>query len=375
MKIKHLRRTLASVVVAAAFGAPAHVLAQIKVGQTAGFTGAVSAGVTETALGAQIYLDAINAKGGVHGQKVEVVALDDKFDPKLTAENGKKLIADADVVALFLNRGTPHTEALMPLIEQAKIALVAPSTGAMVLHEPFNRYIFNVRATYQAEAEKAVLHLGNLGMSNIAIVQVDDSFGKDGAAGALKGFEKLKAKPVLHATYDRAKPDFSAIVPKIVQAAPHAVIFIGSGSAVTEGVKAIRAAGSHTQFVTLSNNASGGFIKQLGDHARGMIVTQVYPFEGARSTPMVNEAFEMGKAKGVSELTPAMLEGFAAATVLVEGLKRAGPKPTRESVIKGLESMQSFDLGGHVVTYGPRDHSGLSYSDLAIVSREGKFKR
>ncbi|MEO6016547.1 MAG: ABC transporter substrate-binding protein, partial [Polaromonas sp.] len=133
--------------------------AQILVGQTAGFTGPVAAGVKETTDGAKLYLDAVNAKGGVSGQKIELISLDDKFDPKLAAENARKLVEEKNVVALFLTRGTPHTEAVLPVIDKYGVPLIGPSSGAMVLHQPVKKHVFNVRATYQHEAEKAVTHL------------------------------------------------------------------------------------------------------------------------------------------------------------------------------------------------------------------------
>ena len=120
--------------------------AQILIGQTAGFTGAVASSVKEATDGAKLHFDAVNARGGINGQKIELVSLDDKFDPKLTLENARKLI-DQGVVSLFLNRGTPHTQALMPLLNEAKVPLVGPSTGAMALHDPVHPWIFNVRAT------------------------------------------------------------------------------------------------------------------------------------------------------------------------------------------------------------------------------------
>eukprot|EP01034_Spumella_vulgaris_P037851 gene37851-biopygen32154 len=134
-------------------------------------------------------------------------------------------------------------------------------------------------------------------------------------------------------------------------------------------------AGSAAQIVTLSNNASTGFIKSLGANARGVIVTQVYPNERAVTYPMVKEAQELARAKGLGDISPAMLEGFAAAKVLVEGLKRAGPKPTREKVQVALESLRKFDLGGLEVTYGPDDHTGLDFADLSIIGTDGKFRR
>jgi ABC-type branched-subunit amino acid transport system substrate-binding protein len=110
--------------------------AQILIGQTAGFTGPVGAGVKETTDGAKLYIDAVNAKGGVNGQKIELISLDDKFEPKLPLENARKLIEEQNVLALFLTRGTPHTEAIIPLLDKNGVALVGPSTGAMVLHQP-----------------------------------------------------------------------------------------------------------------------------------------------------------------------------------------------------------------------------------------------
>ncbi|EKD98082.1 MAG: Extracellular ligand-binding receptor, partial [uncultured bacterium] len=121
--------------------------------------------------------------------------------------------------------------------------------------------------------------------------------------------------------------------------------------------------------------ASTGFIKSLGANARGMIVTQVYPNERAVTYAMVKEAQDLAKAKGLGDVSPAMLEGFAAAKVLVEGLKRAGPKPTREKIHAALESLRKFDLGGLEISYAPDDHSGLDFADLAIIGTDGKFRR
>jgi len=127
--------------------------------------------------------------------------------------------------------------------------------------------------------------------------------------------------------------------------------------------------------VTLSNNASSGFIKQLGDASKGVIVTQVFPSERSLGQPMVKEALTLAQAKGQKELSPAALEGFASAKVLVEALRRAGPKPTRAKVVAALESIRGYDLGGGLeVSYSPTDHSGIDFADLAIIS-DGRFKR
>jgi len=365
------RPFLAAALLAASLLGTAH--AEITIGQTAGITGAVAGSVKEVTQGAKLVFDAVNADGGVGGQKINLVSLDDKFDPKLAAANAKSLI-DQGAIALFLNRGTPHTQAIMPLLAEHKIPLVAPSTGAMVLHKPVNPWLFNVRATYQREAERAIEHLSLIGVSRIALVQVNDSFGEDAVTGALAGLAKTNKQPVAHEKFDRAKPELAPVVAKVLQAQPQAVLFIGSGSAVVEGMKAVRAAGYQAQMVTLSNNASAGFIKDLGVAGHGVIVSQVFPYERSIAKPIIKEAMEAAR-KASAELTPSMVEGYVAARVLVEGLKRAGPKPTRDSLRKALEGMGRFDLGGIEVGYSPTDHSGMDYVDLAIIDQTGKFRR
>lgn len=346
---------------------------QIKVGQTAGMTGAVAASVKEATDGAKLYFNAVNARGGVNGQTIQLISLDDKFDPKLAAANAKTLIEEG-VICLFLTRGTPHTQAIMPLLTESKIPLVGPSTGAMVLHEPVHPWLFNVRATYRREAERLISHLSLVGVNRVAIVQVDDTFGADATSGALQGLASVNKQPVAHEKYNRDKPDFGPVMPKIVAGNPQAVLFIGSGTAIIDGMKALRATGSRAQMVTLSNNATAGFVKSLGKMAHGTIVSQVFPYERSLASPVVQEALGLAKAAGM-ELTPTVLEGFVSAKVLTEGLRRAGPKPTRAGLRKALETMNRFDVGGLDLSYGPTDHTGLEYSDLSIIGPDGKFRR
>ena len=365
-----LRAALLGLCMATA-GVPA--LAQIKIGQTTGVTGAVAATVKETSLGAQMYLDAVNAKGGVGGEKIELITLDDKFDTKLAAANARELIEQRGVLALFMTRGTPHTEGIIPILDQHGVPLLAPSTGAMVLHQPLKKHVFNVRATYQREAERAIAHLVATGVTRIGVVHVDDSFGADGLEGTQKGLSAAKLSAVAVAKFDRSKPDFTQIAPAMAKLAPQAIMVIGSGTAVVDGIKALKAAGSGAQFVTLSNNASGGFIKLLGDDARGVIVSQVLP--QSQNYALVQEAATLAKAHDMLEVSPAMLEGFASAKVLVEALRRAGPKPTREKLQAALENLGKFDLGGLILSFSPTDHTGLDFADLSIITASGKFRR
>ena len=368
-----MKTTLVAALTAALLCGAAH--AQILIGQTVGITGSAAATVAESMRGAALYIDHVNARGGVGGQKVEVVSLDDKFDPKLTLENARTLIEQKGVIGLFMTRGTPHTQGIMPLLEQHGVPLVGPSTGAIALHQPVHKYVFNVRAPYQREVVKAITHLNTLGVKRIGVVHVDDTFGADGLAGAQAGFKANGLEALFIEKFDRAKPDYSAIAPRAAQRQPQAVVFIGTGAAVVEGIKALRAAGVGGQILTLSNNASAGFVKALDDQARGVVVTQVFPSERSINYPVIKEAMELARAKNINDLTPAMVEGFVNAKVLVEGLRRAGPKPDGAKLQAGLESIKKWDLGGLELSYSATDHSGLDFSDLSIIGTDGRFRR
>ncbi len=348
--------------------------AQIRIGQTAAFTGAIASMMKEITDGARLYIDHVNDTGGVNGQRIELISLDDKFDAKTAAANARRLIVDEKVIALFLNRGTPQTEAILPVLAEHKVPLIGPSTGAMLLHQPVNPYVFNVRSSYQREAEKVVTHLHTIGLTRIGVAMYDDSFGTDSMAGARKGFDTAKLDPSFVGKVDRAKPDFTEIVNKVKATDPQAILFFAAGQAVADGVKAVRAIGWQGQVVSLSNNASSGFIKLLGDQARGTVVAQVFPSERS-AIPMVQQLRALAAAKSVSSASPAMLEGFAAAKVLVEGLRRAGPAPTSARLIKALESIDRFNLGGMEFGYSATDHTGLDYTDLSIIGSDGTFKR
>ncbi|MBU2409273.1 MAG: ABC transporter substrate-binding protein, partial [Gammaproteobacteria bacterium] len=123
--------------------------AQILIGQTASMTGPSGVSVNETIAGAQLVIDSVNAQGGIHGEKIEIVRMDDGYDAQRAAESARVLIEDKGVVAMFMTRGTPQTLAIIPVLNKNGIALIGPSTGAMVLHKPVLKYVFNVRATYQ----------------------------------------------------------------------------------------------------------------------------------------------------------------------------------------------------------------------------------
>ncbi|MES2535260.1 MAG: ABC transporter substrate-binding protein [Pseudomonadota bacterium] len=346
----------------------------IRIGQTIGVTGQIAGAVKELNEGANAHFTMVNKSGGIHGRKIEMITLDDKFDPALSAKNAEKLIREDRVFALFQNRGTPHTEAILPIMIANKVPLVGPSTGATILHSPTIPLLFNVRARYQVEVIKAVEQFSTIGINRIGLIHVDDSFGQDGLAGFNQGMASLKLKPAFIAKFDRVKPDIAAVVDAAIKATPQTVIVVSSATTATSIIKSLRALGSKIQVMTLSNNASSAFVKSLGPDAAGIIVSQITPAPHLLSSRLGQEYKVASKATGATVSYSAM-EGFVAAKVLVEGLRRAGPKLTRDGLIKGLESINDLDIGGLTISYNANDHTGSEFVELTIIGKDGRFVR
>lgn len=346
----------------------------ILIGQTIGLSGQIAGAVKEMNEGAHAYIATVNKSGGVFGRRIEIRTLDDKFDPALAAANAEILIKRDHVFALFQNRGTPHTEAILPILLANGVALIAPSTGAAVFHAPVNHFVFNVRAKYQDEIGKAVEHFSTVGIRHIGLVHVDDSFGRDALMGFNDAMTARKLTPAVIVKFDRTKPDVAATVDAVQKFSAGALIVVGSATTTADLIKTIRARGGQMQIMTLSNNSSQAFVKSLGTAAAGVIVSQITPAPDLVSSILGQEFKLAAKASGAT-VSYAAMEGFVAAKVLVEGLRRAGRNPTREGFIRALESMRRVDLGGLMLDYGVHDHTGSEFVELTMIGKAGHFVR
>ena len=365
------RTTLAAVLAAAATLASAQ--GTIVLGQTADYSGPQSAPVKETAAAARAYFDQVNAHGGVNGRKIVLESMDDGFEPKRSVENAKKLIDEKNVLALFLFRGTANAEALMPVIAAKKTPMFAGVGSSIKMHEPMNRYMFNLRAPVQIEVRTVVAQLASQGVKDVSVIYTDDGFGKDAFDGAKKAFDKYQMKPKAVAAIPRGQADVTKAVEEIAKSNPTATLGFCIPKICAEIVKQLRAKGSLTQFFSLSNTSSGAYVNDLGPNARGVVVTQVMPYPFDARDPIGREFISFAKETKTPQ-TYATMEGYLSARIMTEALKRAGKNPTRESLVQAFESMQ-LNMGGFNVGFSPTTRTGSEFVDLTMISKNGKFIR
>jgi len=347
----------------------------ILIGQSAAFSGPASELGTEMRAGALAYFQAINAAGGVNGRKIELRSLDDGYEGDRAAANTKALI-DGGVFLLFGYVGTPTSNASKPIFTAARVPFVGPFTGAESLRNPLNRYIFNIRASYYDETDKLVGQLVGQTLDRIAVFYQNDDYGKAGLAGVERAMQKRNIKIIATGTVERNTVNVAAAVSSICKADPQGVVMISAYKSCSAFIKAMRAAGCNPQFMNVSFVGSKALAHETGPAGRGVGISQVVPFPWNLSARVVKEYQQLLEAStGKQNYSFTSLEGFIAAKVLVEGLRRTGSDLTRERFIAAMEQMRDYDVGGYTVSFSPTDHSGSKFVELTVIGKDENFLR
>ena len=180
---------------------------RIKVGQSAVCTGPAKDFGEDNKAGIALVFDKVNKGGGVQGRRLELVSHDDAYEPKRTAENTARLIDDDKVFALIGYVATGNLIAAMPLAEKAGVPMFAPLVGTTSFRTTHNRYLFHVRASYEAELRKIVGHLATLGITNVAVIYQNSAFGKSNLDTCLQIAQGLKVKMVDSVSMEIAATD------------------------------------------------------------------------------------------------------------------------------------------------------------------------
>jgi ABC-type branched-subunit amino acid transport system substrate-binding protein len=350
---------------------------EIVIGQVAPLSGVLASTGAQMVLGGKLYFDWVNEQGGIHGAKIKHVVVDDGYKVDETVRLTQELAARPEVVALFGFAGTANIGKLLAdgVLEKAGIALVAPYTGGEVLRNPFNPWIFHVRAGYADEAEHMVQQLYTLGQRRIAVMYQDDAFGKAGLVGVEKALERRGLKLTAAAGYERNTDKVEQAVQTIRAANAQAVIMISVNRSTAAFAKQYRAAGGGAQLFNISVVDAAELVRLAGVQAvHGLGISQVVPYPYSATMPVIREYHQLLQRYAPEQpVTYTSFEEFLGAKVLVEGLRRAGPAPTRAKVIRALESMSRYDLGGFIVGYSPSNRIGSRYVEVTVIGNSGKL--
>lgn len=349
----------------------------IKIGQSIAFTG--SQGVSGTAIyqGAKAGFAAINARGGVNGKSIELLAQDDGYEAPKALANAERFLADREIFALFACMGTPTVAAMLPKVLDSGIPFFAPFTGSQVSRIKNARSVFNIRASYANEVEKQVQHLATIGIQRIGIVYQNNSFGKEVLAAAQRAMSDYKLPEAHTVAMDAGDAaDAASAAAKLAASHPDAIVVGVAGQPMLEFVKATRAIKRGVALYALSVMGTAATIKALGADGVGMTISQVVPLPSNRIASVVRDFQLAWQAAGASaEPSHLALEGYINARVFAEALARAGRNPTRAAFVDASWGLKRWDLGGFEINASSSEQSASHFVELTLVAHDGRFVR
>jgi serine/threonine protein kinase/ABC-type branched-subunit amino acid transport system substrate-binding protein len=321
-------------------------------------------------LGLQTYFQHVNDQGGIAGRKIKLIALDDGYDPERALANMRELRERRQVFAVIGNVGTPTAEKALPYALQKKILFFGAFTGAKLLRkDPPDRYVFNYRAGYEEETAaivKYLLEVKRLSPAQLAVFAQQDGYGNAGADGVFKTLRQRGYDPatILRVGYARNTTQVGGAVRQIVSHNEvRAVIMVAAYRAAAKFIQQVKKARPDMMFTNVSFVGSEALAEELREYGpgytEGVIVTQVVPHIDSQSTAVLKYRALLRKYFPNEAPSFISLEGYVAAVLFVEGLRRAGEDLTTASLIDALESIHDLDLGtGAAIRFGPSEHQG-----------------
>jgi ABC-type branched-subunit amino acid transport system substrate-binding protein len=349
---------------------------KIVLGQAAALEGPAAAlgqGMREGLLAA---FDEANRAGGIKSRKIELISIDDGYEPNKSIEAAKKLIEQDKVFAMVGSVGTPTSAATQPIASEAGVPFIGAFTGAEFLRDPYKPTVVNVRASYFQETEAMVEHLTkDLGVTKIAIFYQDDAFGQAGLAGVKRALDKRKIQLVAEGTYERNTTAVKGALLAIKKAEPEAVIMIGAYKPCAEFIKLAHQVRLDATFVNISFVGSDALAKELGPDGAGVVITQVVPLPQDTSIGLVGRYQTALKAmKPDAKPGFVSLEGYIVGRLMVAALGKIEGDITRKAMLEAIAKQGSFDLGGIMLTYGADNNRGSNQVFLTIIQSDGSFK-
>lgn len=364
-----------------ASGVPGVFDDRVVFGESAAFSGPAQELGINMNLGILAAFEEVNRNGGVHGRTLELITRDDAYEPEAAITNTQALIEEERVFALIGAVGTPTSRSATPVAADAGIPYVAPFTGAGFLRDDHWDNIVNLRASYAQETEEMVERLTtDLGVTRIAVMFQDDSFGRAGYNGALAALERRGMELVATGVYPRNTTAVKSGLLDLRLGNPEAVIIIGAYQPVAALISWSRHIGFDPIFMTVSFVGSNALAAELGSGGEGVYVTQVVPFPHDESVPVVasyTEALAAYDPQAVPGFVS--LEGYIAGRMAIAGLEACGAQLTRDCFLQHILGAGQFDIDGFSLDFGVEadrrvDNQGSDAVFLTVIDANGSYR-
>lgn len=376
MQRRHFIASASALIIPAAFAQsnPAPPSNALIIGCSAPLTGPLAFAGEGIKLGAQAAFNEINAQGGIDKRPLHLTLIDDGYVPDRSVTNVKQLLDQSNVLALMNCVGTPNNTAITPLIEASDALHLAPLTGAASLRKPGINNVFHVRASYNDEVNRLVDNLVDMRLDSLAIVYLDNGFGKELLQVSSAALTKKGLKAVSEVAVATDGKNLDEAVKAVLASRPSAMLLFTAGTVSGSVVAAVRQASPSMPIAGLSVTLSSGAIKKLGEAVSGIAITMVVPDATSTKYSIVRKYQAAMKAIGSDDFNGTSFEAYINAKLMIDALKDAGANPTRTKIRNALAGVRNMELGGFRVDFSPPStHVGSNYVNLGILSRTGRF--
>ena len=349
---------------------------EIRFGQSAALTGPSSALGIGMQLGIQAAFKEVNDAGGVHGRRLTLTTRDDRYESDLAFAQTRRLIEDDEVFGLIGSVGTPTSRAASPLARAAGAPFIGPFTGAQLLRGPELDNILNFRASYHEETEEMVARLAEAGVTRVAVLYQNDSYGIDGLTGVRQALERRNMEPVASWYYRRNTQAVNSAVFRIAEANPEAVIIIGAYGPAARAIERLRAEVEPDPiFMAVSFVGSNALANELGGSGEGVYVTQVVPLPGDSNSDVARYRAALAALDPQAEPGFVSLEGYLAGRLTITGLELCGASVSRECFLNAVQNSSAINLAGIRLQFGPNDNQGSDSVFLTRLGSDGEYRR
>lgn len=342
----------------------------LVLGQSLALTGPGSSLAQPFYAGAKLYFDRVNAAGGVNGRKIDLVTLDDRGNPATTVANTQKLL-EQGVLSLFGFYGSPQVTAAYPLIKGSDLLLFAPMAAADQLHGAQYPNIYSLRPGYSDEAGAITRHAATLGARKLAILHATDGESMAALDAAERTMTKLGASLVMKAVIGSGS--LANSVDQALAGQPDSILLISDALGAAGAVRDLRAKGFRGPIYGFSNAGESLLAEELGPEGAGVVVVRVVPKSDGSRFAVVRDLQADAAAAKLGKPNVYMLEGYIAARVCVEALRRMSREPTRAQFRRALDSLSEVNVGGFRAHF-VNDRVASRLVELSLIDSQGRVR-
>jgi branched-chain amino acid transport system substrate-binding protein len=342
----------------------------VVIGQSTALTGPGSTLAVPFHTGAKLYFDRLNASGGINGRKVELVTIDDRGNAEMAAANTKKLM-EQGVLALFGYYGSPQVTASYPAFKDGDLFMFAPMAAADEFRGAAYTNVFTLRPGYAEEAAAITRHAETLGARKLGILHGQDGESLAALDSANRTMTSMGANLVV--TSALSSGSVANAVNKAIAAKPESLLVVADSGTAASAVRDLRAKGFRGPIYGFSNAGESLLAEELGPAGAGVVVVRVVPRIDTAKVPIVRELTDDAKAANVGKPNVYMLEGYIAARVFAEALRRVPQVPNRAKLRKSFEGMEEISVGGFRVNFSD-DRVASKLVQLSLIDSQGKVR-